>query len=61
VGKNERRRWRRLNPNAGEGGASMPGGGHLAPGGQEGGGDLLRCDGEAWERQGEERVLKRLL
>jgi hypothetical protein len=40
------------------GGASMPGGGHLAPGNREGGSDSLRCEGEAWERQVEERVLE---
>jgi hypothetical protein len=39
----------------------MPGGGHSAPGGQEEGGDLHRCEGEGRERQGEERVLERLL
>jgi hypothetical protein len=43
------------------GGASMPGGGHSAPGGREGGNHLLWHEGEARERQGEERVLERLL
>jgi hypothetical protein len=59
-GKNE---WRRrcLNPNACEGSALTPRGGHSARRGWEGGDNLLLCEREARERQGEERVLERLL
>jgi hypothetical protein len=54
VGKKNERRRRCLNLNAGEGGALTPRGGHSALGGREKGSDLLRCEGEARERQGEE-------